>query len=257
MNKVSFSAMGGRVKVDGTVNSKNKNVIEVWTDANLFNINIDSVFYVFKNFNQDWLVDKNLKGQLDADVNLYLTLNKNLVFNSHSLVANINTSITNGQLNDFEPIMKLSKFVEEESLAKMRFSQMTNEIRIENEKIFLPEMEIKSNVSNILVRGTHTFDKKIDYHLSVPLKSFIKISKKRDYNQNARQGMNLLLKITGTTSDYSISFDAEAIKDRFTKDFKDEGKEWKKIINKEPVTSPPALEPEDEYFDFGNDEDGQ
>ena len=149
--------------------------------------------------------------------------------------------------------MKLSKFVEEESLAKMRFSQMTNKIRIENRTIYLPEMEIRSNVSNILISGTHTFDKDIDYHLSVPLKSFIRISKKKDFTQSAKSGMNLLLKITGNTSDYTISFDTQALKNKFKRDFTDEGEEWQKIKNKEPLSKEQTPVLEEEYFDFDDD----
>jgi hypothetical protein len=179
-----------------------------------------------------------------------MNFNKNLILNSNSLMADIQTSIANGQLNEFEPMMKLSKFVEEESLAQMRFSHMTNKIKIENRTIYLPEMEIRSNVSNILISGTHTFDRDIDYHLKVPLKSFIRISKKRDYNSDARKGMSLLLKITGNTSDYKISFDTKALKDSFKKDFLDEGAEWKSIIKKDSLPGNEAPELEEEYFDF-------
>jgi len=136
----------------------------------------------------------------------------------------------------------------------MRFSQMTNEIRIEDRKIYLPEMEIRSNVSNILINGTHTFDKDIDYHLSVPLKSFIRISKKKGFTQSARNGMNLLLKITGNTADYAISYDTQALKEKFISNFSDEGDDWKKIKNKEPLKDQPTPVPEEEYFDFDEDD---
>jgi hypothetical protein len=249
LKNVSFASMGGSVNVSGSVNSKTENLVETISEAYLYNINVDSVFYVFKNFNQSWLIDKNLKGQLDAEINLYMNFNKNLVLNSRSLVADINTSIANGELNDFEPMMELSKFVEEESLARMRFSRMTNEIKIEDRTIYLPEMEIRSNVSNILVSGTHTFDNNIDYHLSVPLKSFIKISRKKDYQSSARSGMNLLLKLNGHTSDYKISYDTKALKEKFKNDFKDEGQEWKNLKNKQ-ILDNEVPELEEEYFDF-------
>jgi hypothetical protein len=144
--------------------------------------------------------------------------------------------------------------VEEESLAQMRFSKMTNLIKIENRTIYLPEMEIRSNVSNILISGTHTFDKNIDYHLSVPLKSFIRISKKKDYDESARRGIHLLLKITGNTSDYTISYDTKAFKNNITKDFKDEGQEWKNIRKKEEIIADEVPELEEEYFDFEQSE---
>ncbi len=240
--------------MSGSVNSKRKNLVETISETTLNSINIDSIFYVFKNFNQDWLVDKNLKGQLDADINLYMNLNENLILNGQSMVADINMSIANGELNDFEPMMELSKFVEEESLEEMRFSKMTNKINIENRTIFLPEMEIRSNVSNILISGTHTFDNNIDYHLSVPLKSFIRISRKKGYNKSARQGMNLLLKLTGHTSDYKISYDSQALKENFKKDFIDERQEWRNIKKKDSVIESEVPELEEEYFDFEDSE---
>jgi hypothetical protein len=254
LKNVSFASMGGNVKISGSVNSKREQLVETISEAYLYNINVDSVFYVFKNFNQNWLVDRNLKGQLDAEINLYMNFNKNLLLNSNSLVADINTSIANGELNDFEPMMELSKFVEEESLARMRFSRMTNEIKIENRTIYLPEMEIRSNVSNILVSGTHTFDNNINYHLSVPLKSFIRISRKKDYQSSARSGMNLLLKLSGRTSDYKISYDTKALKENFKNDFRDEGREWKKLKNKKGIIESEVPEFEEEYFDFDDSE---
>lgn len=255
LKNISFSSMGGRVNVSGTVNNRKDNLVETMTEANLQHINIDSIFYVFRNFNQNWLVDRHLKGQLDADINLYMNFTKNLILNSESLTADIGTSISNGELNDFEPMMKLSKFVEEESLSQMRFSDITNIIKIENRTIYLPEMEIRSNISNILVYGTHTFDRDIDYHLRVPLKSFIRISKKKDYNESARHGMNLLLKIQGNTSDYTISYDSKALKNNFKKDFVDEGQEWKNLKNRNSTSETEVPELEEEYFDFENAKD--
>jgi hypothetical protein len=248
LKNISFSSMGGRINVSGSVNNRNPELVETITEANLYNISIDSVFHVFHNFNQTWLIDKNLKGQLDADVNLYMTFDKNLVLNSKSLVADIQTSIINGELNDFEPMMKLSKFVEEESLAQMRFSRMTNNIRIENRIIYLPEMEIRSNISNILIKGQHTFDKNIDYRVQVPLKNLLRITRKQNFDQSARQGMNLMLKITGTTSDYAVSYDSQALKESIKNDILDERKEWKNIKNQNQAEKAPELE--EEYFDF-------
>ena len=65
--------------------------------------------------------------------------------------------------------------------------------------------------------------------------------------------MNLLLKITGNTSDYTISFDTQALKNKFKRDFTDEGEEWQKIKNKEPLSKEPTPELEEEYFDFDED----
>ncbi len=254
LRNISFKSMGGRVDIGGYVNNKNPNLVEAIADAKLTGLNIDSIFYVFNNFSQNWLVDKNLEGKVTSDIKLYMNFNKNLVLNSNSLIADIDAMIENGELNDFEPMMQLSKFVEEKSLAQMRFSRMTNHIKIENRTIYLPQMEIRSNVSNILVSGTHTFDHVIDYHLSVPLKNFLKISQRKDYTENARQGINLLLKITGTTADYKISLDSKAISQSIKKDITNERQEWKQILDKTKTTDEEVPTLEDEYFDFDEQE---
>jgi len=254
LRNISFKSMGGSVEIGGYVNNKNPELVEAIGDAKISGLNIDSIFYVFNNFSQNWLVDKNLEGKVTSDIKLYMNFNKNLVLNSSSLIAEIDAVIENGELNDFEPMMQLSKFVEEKSLAQMRFSRMTNHIKIENRTIYLPEMEIRSNVSNILVSGTHTFDHVIDYHLSVPLKNFLKISKRSDYTEDARQGINLLLKITGTTADYKISLDSKAISKSIKKDITDERQEWKKILDKTKTVDEEVPTLEDEYFDFDEQE---
>jgi hypothetical protein len=253
LKNIAFASMGGKINVSGSVNNKNGDLVETITEASLHNISIDSVFCVFNNFRQSWLVDRNLKGQLDADVYAYMNFNKNLVLNPESLMSDIEMSIDHGELNDFEPMMKLSKFVEEESLAQMRFSKMTNNIRIENKVIHLPEMEIVSNISSILIKGEHTFDKAIDYRIQVPLKSLLRISKKPDFEESALKGMNLMLKITGTTSDYSVSYDSQALKESIKDDVLDEGQEWKELRNRKENDDAPELE--DEYFDFDEKED--
>ena len=83
-----------------------------------------------------------------------------------------------------------------------------------------------------------------------PKNPWKKISKKKDYDDTARKGMNLLLKLTGHTSDYDISYDAKALKEKITKDFTDEGQEWRKIIRGDSSKRSETPELEDEYFDF-------
>ena len=250
LNNIGFSSLGGRVNISGSVNSKNPALIETVAEANLYNISIDSMFYVFRNFKQEWLTDRNLKGQIDADVNLYMNLNSNLELNKKSLTADISTSIFNGELNDFEPMMKLSKYVEEKSLANTRFSRIRNNVRIEDGIIYIPEMEIRSNVSSILISGQHTFDKEIDYRLKVPLKNLIRFTKKHDFQVNSRRGVNLLLKIEGTTSDYKISYDSQTLKDNIKSDILDEGEEWRNIRKTSTSAEEQVPELEEEYFDF-------
>jgi len=253
-NELKLDAMGGSIDLTGSVSNKEWNTVELITDAQLDQLHIDSVFFVFGNFKQNWLTDRNLKGQIYATVNAYMQFNNHLKLSRPTLIADIRASIDNGALIDFEPMQRLSKYVEEEDLAHLTFSRMQNDIKIADMVITLPDMEISSHISTLMINGTHTFDQHIDYHLTLPLRSFINVRKRRDFERQAVDGSNLLLKITGTTKDYEIAYDRKALGDKITRDFSDEGKEWKEIIrgdsnNQTGVTPEPE---EEEYFDFDN-----
>ena len=53
--------MGGDMKFSGIVDSHNKKAIDVVSTFKLNGIYMDSIFYVFENFGQDFIQDKHLK----------------------------------------------------------------------------------------------------------------------------------------------------------------------------------------------------
>lgn len=251
--EVALRVGGGKFHLNGLANAEDPNNIKVHTHSTYDGISIDSVFYTFENFNQDFLVDKNLKGQIDADVRSYMEFDSLLHFNTKAFKASINATVQHGELNNFAPMEKLSKYVEEESLAHLQFSELQNNINIENETIYLPEMQIKSNVSTILISGTHTFDQHIDYHLMVPVKDF----KKKDHDEafgaieDDGTQSNLFLTISGTTEDYKVSWDAKKTLRQVAINLKEEGKELKKAIkNKGLPKKKKEVQLSDDYFDW-------
>ena len=60
---IKFNSMGGDMSFTGIVDAKNNKAIDVVSSFRLNGINVDSVFYVFENFDQNFIVDKHLKGK--------------------------------------------------------------------------------------------------------------------------------------------------------------------------------------------------
>ncbi len=252
--KLSLQTMGGALTMSGIVDSNNPKAIDVMVTAHLKDIHLDSAFYVFENFNQDFILDKHLKGHVTADVNLELTLNQNLKLFPETLLANINTVIRNGELNDFEPMKKLNRFLDDEGLSRLRFADLANDIRIEKKTVFIPSMTVGSNVTDIQISGTHTFDQQIDYHLATPLRGRKKFT---DSQAGSAVGGDdtgktmLFLKIHGTTDEYKVSFDTEAVKNKIANDLKQEIQEIKNGFKSREKEKEKVLEvQEDEYFDW-------
>ncbi|MEO7988069.1 MAG: AsmA-like C-terminal region-containing protein [Chryseolinea sp.] len=251
--KITFKSMGGDMVMSGIVDANNLKAIDVVTTFKLNNINVDSVFYVFKNFDQDFIEDKHLKGKAFADVNLEMTLQPNLSLFQETLIGDISVTIKNGELNNFEPMQKLNKYLDDEGLSKLRFSDLKNDIHIENKTVYIPQMEVRTNVTALKVSGTHTFDQRIDYRIVTPLRSRRKIDPQeaQDALEEENGQAKIYLKITGTTDDYKVQYDTEAVKKKIADGLKNEVKELKDAFKNKGTKKKKELELEkDEYFDW-------
>jgi hypothetical protein len=246
--------MGGSMTFSGIVDAKNNKAIDVVSTFAIKGIHADSVFYVFENFDQDFIVDKHLKGQADADVSLEFTLSQNLRLYQETLVSDISTSIKNGELNNFEPMKKLNKYLNDEGLSRVRFSDIKNDIHIENKTIYIPQMEVRTNVTSIRISGKHTFDQRIDYRIITPLrnnKSITAVEAREALQEDGSGQSKLFLKIVGTTDDYKVSYDTESVKKKIATDLKKEVRELKEAFKNKGTQEKKELElEEDEYFDW-------
>lgn len=251
---IAFHSMGGNMTFSGIVDSHNKKAIDVVSTFHLNGIHIDSIFYVFENFKQDFIQDKHLKGQTTADVNLEMTLNPNLRLFQETLTGNITASIKNGELNNFEPMKKLNRFLNDEGLSHLRFSELKNDIHIENKTVYIPQMEVRTNVTSLRLSGTHTFDQRIDYHVVAPLinnKNVNYQEAKNALEQDGEGQTKVFFKITGTTDNYRVSYDTDAVKKKIAADLKNEVKELKEAFRNKGTKQKKELELEsDEYFEW-------
>ena len=102
---------------------------------------------------------------------------------------------------------KLNKYLNDEGLSKLRFSDIKNDIHIENKTVYMPQMEVRTNVTSIKVSGTHTFDQRIDYRIIAPLrnnKNINYVEAKEALQDDGSGQSKLFLKIIGTTDNYNI-----------------------------------------------------
>ena len=252
--KISLQSMGGPITLSGIVDARNHKAIDVISTFDMSNIHLDSVFYVFENFSQSWLQDKHLKGLVTANVNTEMTFNDELTLFQNTLVADINATIKNGELNNFEPMQQLSRYLDEDNLNRLRFAELKNEIHIENRIIYLPQMQVGSNVSDIKISGTHTFDQLIDYRIVAPLRSRKRLDPDEAFGaiEDDGSGRSMLhLKITGTAYNYTVSLDTDAVKKKMAADIKKEFQELRDAFKIKDRKKKKELELEaDDYFDW-------
>lgn len=249
--QISFNTMGGGIVMNGQVDARIKDHIKVYTKSSYKGIYIDSLFYVFENFGQDFLIDDHLEGQAFAEIDTYMAFDNHLRFKSPDLVVNAGLTIENGELNEFEPIQKLSTYLDSQDLRHLEFADLKNTVQIKDREISLPDMVVQSNLTTIAVNGTHSFDQDISYRLKVPIKRSKK-DKDEYFGAIEDDGLstNLFLKITGTTRDYQVVYDKDAVKDKIKQDLREEKWEFREAVRNKGLDSDTQQLDESDYFDF-------
>mgnify|MGYP005752897151 CR=1 FL=1 len=247
---VSFNAVGGRFSVRGNVDVRDQKYIKVHTTSRLENMRVDSLFYVFEDFGQSFLVQRHLRGDLTADITSDLYFDRYLNPKTDLMQAEVSALVRNGQLIHFEPMQKLSIFMKRSELANLQFSELSNKFWIQERTVFIPEMNVRTNlsrVSSLSFSGTHTFDQQMDYKFKVPFA----LAKRTTAEADDAGALYLTLK--GNENDYKISYDKDRVATKIQEDIKKEKQELRNIFKgkePEPEKQKEVQVNQDEYFNF-------
>jgi AsmA-like C-terminal region len=202
---LSLRAAGGAVSVRGTVDARQPRLLKASTVASCQQLPLDSLFYVFEDFGQQFLTARHLRGQLTATAESDTYFDAHLSPLTDRLEAEVTATIRNGELLNFEPMQKLSMVASRATLRHLRFAELHNRLYVQSRTVYLPEMDIRSNVraaSLIRVTGTHTFDQQLDYHVQIPLLPGLlpRVLARAD-------GPVLRLGIRGSESDFAVRYE--------------------------------------------------
>jgi hypothetical protein len=237
---LSFNALSGDILTKLYVDASYPDHIVVNIDASMRSVKIRQMFYEFKNFTQDVLTDKNLKGDLTASVKINSVWGKDLKADLNKFYAKGKILIENGELIDFEPMLALAKFIDVNELKALKFSALENDIEIKEQTIFIPSMDIQSNALNLKLSGTHTFQNTIDYHMNMLLSQLIKKKSNKlgdeqfgEIEDDGSGRTTLFIRMYGDASNPKFSLDKKAIQQKIADDLKQEKQEVKGILKQE------------------------
>lgn len=236
---ISINALGGLITADGLINGRYGNKAQIVTKANFKGVDITQLFYQFNDFGQKSLVSSNLKGKADASVNFATSLFSDFSVNTESVEAIADIEIRNGELNNFEPLQALSRFLDAKDLRNIRFETLRNRIEISHKTVLIPSMQIKSSALDLAGYGTHTFGNDINYHVNMLLSDVIRAKQKnkkvseQSIEDDGYGKPRLFLKLTGPIDDPLVQYDTHAVKNKIIDDFKNEKQVFKDVIQKE------------------------
>lgn len=241
-NNLQFNAMEGSFTGDVIFSKLQEAKYLLKCQANLKSVNITKLFTAFDNFDQTFILDKHLKGDISARVNFSGEVDKNYTFILPSIKAESTVEIVNGELNNFEPMQNLSSYVELSELKNIKFSKLNNDIYIKDQTVTIPSMNITNSAMSLEISGTHNFNNEFDYRVKVLMSDVLskkfKMKKKQSEEFGAIEDDGLgktriFLKIFGNPDNYKVIYDAKKVKEQLKENLKQEKSTLKQILNEE------------------------
>ena len=171
LKNVSLNHAGGSVTANASLNIAG-NSTPFQLQANISKVKIDQLFYAFDNFGQTTLTPKNLQGALSAKMDVKGTLNPAGALVKRSMSGKVSFVLNKGELNNFEPLMKVQKFIfKKRNLSHVTFDELKNDLDIYGGKIKINPMTIVSSAAIIHLEGIYAFERGTDLSISMPLRN--------------------------------------------------------------------------------------
>lgn len=237
---LTMNTADGRMVLRGKLDARNDGRIDFKSNTTLENINLQKMFASLNNFGQTYVTDKHIRGIAKAEIETYIPFDTHMNPQIEKVYLLGEIEVNEGELIDNEMMLELSDFIEISELKHIKFSKLKNSIRIENQRIYIPEMDIASNAMNVKLSGEQGFDETIDYHFVVKLNEVLSkraIKKKENSEfgevENDQSSIRLFIKMTGTLDDPKIKYDRKNMINTLKKDLMNEGKELKKVLKEE------------------------
>ena len=265
---LTFAAMSGMVFMDAKINASRKDSILMSCEANISSLDVTELFSQLENFGQTTMMDKNVRGKINANIQFTSSWTTSLAINPTKVRALADITIANGELINFIPIQALAKYIKVPDLNNIKFSTIKNQISISDRKIFIPSMEINSTALNLTASGVHDFDNIVDYRLVLLLSDVLGKKAKQnnsEFGEIEDDGLGrtmLHLSMKGPIDNPKFAYDRKGAGEKMKTDLAKEKQTMKAILKeefgffkKDTVKLPKKAKKEEMQIDW--EDDGQ
>ena len=175
LTHMTVQQSSGDLDMTATLKRRPGNANPLTLTSHLRGVDIPRLFTSFDNFGQKAIMGRNLRGRMNADVDLSGSLTNKAAIVPNSLKGTVNFNITNGQLVDFEPMEKINETVmKKRDLSQIQFAELQNQLDIDSTTVTLHRMEIRSSAFTLYAEGTYDTKTGTDMELQIPLSNLKK-----------------------------------------------------------------------------------
>jgi hypothetical protein len=239
IDSLTMQAMEGTLRGSFGLVQDLKGDIYTNVKASLHNLDIRQLFYVFNDFGQNQLTYDHLEGTISGNSVFSAEFDSTFTIRPGKILSENDIIIRDGELNNFAPILALSRFIELEELRNIRFETLENTILIRDNQVVIPVMDIRSSAIDLSASGIHDFENLYDYRLKLKLSELLYKkargpgSREFEEAEDESDTRTLFLRIYNEGSGPSVEMDREKTAQKIREDLKEEKAELKGILNEE------------------------
>jgi hypothetical protein len=239
---VVFNSMNGQVMAAGFIDGRRPDRLIIGCDTHLGRVDVHQLFYQMGNFGQNGILAENIFGIITADFLFTSIWSPALEIDWGALETQASVKVEDGVLVDFAPMIALSRFLRVDDLSRVTFSTIENQIRIQDNKVMIPDMEIKSSALNLQISGEHSFDNQIDYQMQILLSELLARKNRERRNPQEQYGeiiddglgrTTLFLRVTGSLEDPVFRYDHQGVREKIRDDLKQEARSLRNVFRTE------------------------
>ncbi|MBA4166852.1 MAG: hypothetical protein H0X41_04815, partial [Chitinophagaceae bacterium] len=201
LEDIFFNHANGSMEISGEIkNGTRTNPVSLHTKMK--NMDVPLLFAAFDNFGQDAITKNNLKGRLTADVIFNSSISNQAKLSSENAKGSVDFSLVNGELNNFEPLIEVSKKAfKKQDFTEIKFAELKNRLDISGTTFIVNPMEIRSTAFTLFVEGVYDIKKGTDMSIRFPIRNLTKNQAGTDLSDDAKTKKGIGLRLRAKTGD--------------------------------------------------------
>jgi hypothetical protein len=194
------------------------------------NIYFKNLFREWNNFDQTVISENNISGKAHVDMSFQAPFDLRSGIRKAGILSRIHVKIVDGRLKDVSAFKSITESLKkssvrlilkakninylEQKLLDLKFETLENTLLIQNGRLEIPLMSIKSNALDIETYGYHTFENQIDYHFEFRFRDLLTKKADTEFGEviDDGTGMHIFMRMYGSLDNPVIEWDENAKK---------------------------------------------
>ncbi len=215
-----------------SIEEKNPEIFTISTQLASDNIEFKSLFKEWNNFEQTVISEDNIYGKAHVllDFSAPFDLKNGVI--KKAIKSQIQLKIIGGRLKNVSTFKSITENLKtssakliirknnindfEKKLLDLKFETLENTLVIQNGKLFIPKMVIKSNALDMELYGEHDFDNNIDYHFEFRFREIQTQKSQEEFGTviDDGTGVRIFIHMHGNIDNPIIEWDQDAKKEQ-------------------------------------------